>query len=190
MYWAYVIVIAFLVGMLYIDDNSLTKEVSYSKFEQYVGTGGVKKIVVFTNKNQAEAFLTDSLASKVFHEKQFTSGKGQTAKILTDIPSADKLQDKIDEWQSTGKFTGEVKFERSSDYTSLLWSFGPIILLLVFWFFMMRRMSGKDGGGGPGGVFNVGKSKAKIFDKDGPVQVTFKDVAGLSEAKTEIEEIV
>ena len=190
MYWAYAIVIAFLVGMLYIDDNSLTKEVSYSKFEQYVGTGGVKKIVVFTNKNQAEAFLTDSLASKVFHEKQFTSGKGQTAKILTDIPSADKLQDKIDEWQSTGKFTGEVKFERSSDYTSLLRSFGPIILLLVFWFFMMRRMSGKDGGGGPGGVFNVGKSKAKIFDKDGPVQVTFKDVAGLSEAKTEIEEIV
>lgn len=190
MYWAYAIVIAFLIGMLYIDDNSLTKEVSYSKFEQYVSAGGVKKIVVFTNKNQAEAFLTDSLASKVFHEKQFKAGKGQTAKIMTDIPSADKLQDKIDEWQAAGKFKGEVKFEKSSDYTNLLWSFGPIILLLVFWFYMMRRMSGKDGAGGAGGVFSVGKSKAKIFDKDGPVQVTFKDVAGLSEAKTEIEEIV
>lgn len=190
MYWAYAIIIAFLVGMLYIDGNSLTQDVSYSKFEKYVETGGVKKIVVFTNKNQAEAVVSDSLARTIFHESQYQGGKGQTAKIITDIPSADKLQDKIDEWQASGKFKGEVKFEKSSDYTALLWSFGPFILLIAFWFYMMRRMSGKDGTGGAGGVFNVGKSKAKIFDKDGPVQVTFKDVAGLSEAKTEIEEIV
>lgn len=94
MYWAYALIIAFLVAMLYIDDNSLSKEVSYSKFEQYVASGGVKKIIVTTNKNTAEAVLNDSLARKVFHESQYKSGSNQTAKIITDIPSADKLQEK------------------------------------------------------------------------------------------------
>lgn len=188
MYWMYAFVGLFLVGMLYLDDNSITKDVSYSDFEKYVTEGGVDKIVVYSNKNEAEAFLTDSLASKIFHKSQYTQGSGQEAKIVTSIPSADKLQDKIEQWQEEGVFSGDVKFEKSSDFTSLIWSFGPTLLLIVFWFFIMKRMSGKDGGSG--GVFSVGKSKAQIFDKDGPIQVTFKDVAGLSEAKTEVEEIV
>ena len=108
----------------------------------------------------------------------------------SDIPSADKLQDKIDQWKAQGVFDGEVSYERESDFLSILWTFGPVLLFIGFWIFFMRRMSGRDGGGGAGGVFSVGKSKAQIFDKDGPVKVTFKDVAGLSEAKTEIAEIV
>ncbi len=186
LYWMYAIVIIFLAGMLYLDDNTITKEVSYSEFEKYVTDGGVDKIIIYTNKDEAIAYLNDSLASKIFHEDQVK--KGTEYKILTDIPSADKLQDKIDDWNNTGVFTGSVKYEKSSDFTSLLWSFGPIVLLIAFWFFIMKRMSGKDGSGG--GVFSVGKSKAKIYDKDNSVNVSFKDVAGLSEAKTEIEEIV
>lgn len=190
MYWAYAIIIVFLLGMLYIDDNSLSKDVSFTKFEEYVGTGGVDKITVFTNTNRAEAVLSDSLARNVFHESQYQSGKGTVAKIETDIPSADKLQDQIDVWRQEGKFNGEVNYEKSSDYSTLFWTFGPIILLVGFWFIMMRRMSGGANGGGPGGVFNVGKSKTKVFDKGEGTNVTFKDVAGLSEAKTEIREIV
>ncbi len=190
MYWAYAIIIVFLLGMLYLDDNSLTKDVSFTKFEQYVGTGGVDKITVFTNTNKADAVLSDSLAKTIFHESQYQSGKGVVAHIVTDIPSADKLQDQIEVWRSEGKFKGEVNYEKSSDYSSLLWTFGPIILLVAFWFFMMRRMSGGSGNGGPGGVFNVGKSKAKVFEKGEATNVTFKDVAGLTEPKTEIREIV
>ncbi len=190
MYWAYAIIIVFLLGMLYIDDNSLTKDVSFTKFEQYVGTGGVDKITVYTNTNKAEGVISDSLARTIFHESQYQPGKGTVAHIVTDIPSADKLQDQIDVWRSEGKFKGEVNYEKSSDYTSILWTFGPIILFVAFWFIMMRRMSGGSGSGGPGGVFNVGKSKAKVFEKGEATNVTFKDVAGLTEPKTEIREIV
>lgn len=185
----YIIVLAFLGGMFFLDENTLTRTVYYSEFEKAVQSKGISKIIVYTGKNQAEGVLTDSLASVMFRPEHYKPGSGTPAHLLTDIPSADKFQDKIDQWKAQGVFDGDVKYEKTSDYTSLLWSFGPILLLIFFWFWMMRRMSSKDGGG-PGGVFSVGKSKAKIFDKDGPVKVTFKDVAGLSEAKTEIEEIV
>lgn len=186
MYWAYAIIIVFLLGMLYIDDNSITKEVSFTKFEQYVADGGVGDMTVFTNTNRAEAVLSDSLASEIFPKTQYEAGKGTIAKIVTDIPSADRFQDKIDLWKQEGIYSGNVKYEKASDYSALLWTFAPILLLVALWFIMMRRMSGGASGGGPGGVFNVGKSKPKVFDKN----VTFKDVAGLTEAKTEIREIV
>jgi cell division protease FtsH len=189
MYWMYAIIILFLVVLYQFDDRTITKEVSYSDFEKQVVDGGVKSIVVYTNKNQAEAALTDSVAAKLFNHNQYTIGSGQVAKIATEIPSADKFQDKIDEWKADGTYTGSVKYEKATDYNNILITVGPFILLIVFWIYMMKRMSGKDGSGG-GGVFSVGKSKAKIFDKDGPIQTTFKDVAGLAEAKTEIEEIV
>ena len=187
LYWMYAIVILFLFGAYQLGENTVTKDVSYSDFEKYVTDGGVDKIIIYTNKDVAEAYLNDSVASAVFPD--FQEKSGTDAIVRSDIPSADKLQEKIDQWKETGNFNGEVKYEKTSDFMGLLWTFGPIVLLIAFWFFIMKRMSGRDGSAG-GGVFNVGKSKAKIYDKDNSTNVTFKDVAGLSEAKTEIEEIV
>ena len=191
-YWMYAIVLLFIAGIWFIDENDITKDVSYSDFERYVvHDHGISKIVVYTEKRQAEGFLTDSLASQLFPAEQYSpGGHAIVAKVVTDIPSADKFDSKIDEWRAMGAFKGEVKYQRSNGFTSLLWSFGPVILLIAFWFWFMKRMSGGPGGGGGGGVFSVGKSKAMLFDKDNAVKVTFRDVAGLSEAKTEIEEIV
>lgn len=187
----YAFVLLFIFGVYYLDDNSITRDVSYSDFEQYVARDhGITKIIVFTDKKEAEGYLSDSLASALFHERQYSPGSGVVAKVVTEIPSADKLDSKIEEWRSMGAFTGEVKYKRSGQFGSILWTFGPIVLLIVFWFYIMRRMSGGGGAGGSGGVFSVGKSKAMLFDKDNAQKVTFKDVAGLSEAKTEIEEIV
>lgn len=188
MYWMYAVLGLFLVAVFYFDENTITKDVEYSQFLNYVEKDrGIRKIVVFSDKKEVEGFLTDSLAAALFPGQYEKSSRAE-ARVVANIPSADKLDDKIEYWKREGMFTGDVKYESSSGLSAALWSFGPVILLLVFWFYMMRRMSG--GGGGAGGVFNVGKSKAQLFDKDNANKVTFKDVAGLSEAKTEIEEIV
>lgn len=191
-YWMYAIVLLFIAGIWFLDNNDITKDVSYSDFEEYVVKDhGISKIVIYTDKRQAEGYLTDSLASRLFPREQYAPGaSGIVAKVVTDIPSADKFDTKIDEWRAMGAFSGEVKYQRSNSFSSLIWSFGPVVLLIAFWFWIMKRMSGGPGGGGSGGVFSVGKSKAMLFDKDNAVKVTFQDVDGLSEAKTEIEEIV
>ncbi|MEG2819546.1 MAG: ATP-dependent metallopeptidase FtsH/Yme1/Tma family protein, partial [Muribaculaceae bacterium] len=152
MYWMYAIIGIVLVGLYYVQDNSINKEISWTQFGQYVKKGGVKKMIVY-DKSKVEGFLTDSMATKAFHKNEFTAGSGVDAKVSANIPSSDAMEKEIDNWRASGVFKGDVKYEKGSDYSSLLWSFGPIILLIVFWFVIMKKMSNRDGGGGAGGVF-------------------------------------
>ena len=187
-YWMYAIICILLLGLLYFEEDPYTKQLqSYTQFEEIAKQGGFKEITIINGKHEAEGLLTEAAAVKEFPE--YKKDTTQPARVTVTIGSSDKVEKDVDAWKASGAFKGDLKYSSSTDYGSYLWAFGPIILLIVFWIWMMRKMSGRGDAGG-GGVFSVGKSKAKIFDKDNADKVTFKDVAGLSEAKTEIEEIV
>ena len=184
--WLYAIIMAVILGIYWSNDMTTSREVTWTKFKEYVEMGGVDSIVVYSNKQEANAFLKDSLANVMF--KDVKRQQHSTAPhISTQIPSNEKFDQFIDEVNTSGAFQGQVRYATASDISSWIWGFGPILLLILFWFWMTRRMAGGAGGGG---IFSVGKSKAKLFDKNDQTKVTFKDVAGLAEAKTEVAEIV
>ena len=178
LYWMYALIALTLIGLYYFNGSSSSKEVTWSEFENIARNNGIKQIVVYTNKDYLEAYINDSTAQAIF--KTTADKIGKNPKIYTNIASADAFDKNVETWRKENGFKAMVRYDKSSDFSNMLFSFLPIILLFAFWFFMMRRMSGQ--GGGSGGVFNVGKAKAQLFDKEGPVQVSFKDVAGLSEA--------
>ncbi len=192
-FWMYGLMALFLLSMYWMTrDADVAQEVSWTQFEKIVNDHGVQSITVYTNKDYLEAVLTDSAAKALTKQPKpadspLLAETRPTNKVSAQIPSPDKFSDKAEEWNQSGAFTGEIKYDKADDYSMLLWSFGPIILLVALYFLMYRRMSG---GGAGGGIFSVGKSKARLFDKDNDHKVTFQDVAGLAEAKVEIAEIV
>jgi cell division protease FtsH len=186
--WIYGIIVLIIIGSYFFGENVPVKEInSYPLFKEYVLQGHIENIDVFPQKNIIEAVVKNNPASmqKVFG-KNYENYK-EERRITVKIPSADKF----DEFISAAKFQN-VSYKESKDYLDVfLYSILPVVLMIALFFFLTRRMSGGAGGaGGPGGIFNVGKSKAQLFDKGNANKITFKDVAGLAEAKQEIEEIV
>lgn len=186
--WLYVI-IALIFAFLYFsgDEGSATKEVNYTEFQEMVSKGYADKIVAYDN-NAVEMYIKPDHIVDVF--KKDASKVGRSPSINVQIGSMEALDKFLDEQTKEGNFTGSIQYEKKSDYFSIiLWNVLPFVFLIGIWMFAMRRMGGGGGAGGGSNVFNVGRSKAQLFEK-GTNRITFKDVAGQAAAKQEVQEIV
>lgn len=187
--WLY-IVIALIFGYLYLaggDEGNIVKEVSYTEFQEWVSKGYADKVVAYDD-NRIEMFVKADHVADVFQKE--AKNVGRSPAITVQAGSIESLDRFLDEQQKKGHFTGKVIYKKSDNWFGMLFgSLAPILFFVFIWVFFMRRMGGGAGPTGSG-VFNVGKSKAQLFEKGAANRVTFKDVAGQAAAKQEVQEIV
>ena len=196
-YWIYLVIAAILFGVYFFSGSDMSREVSYSDFSRMAQDGDFKSLVVNTKTGICTAELQKAPEQdNLKHLKEAydaAKAEGKKLSIETNIPSADKFADDTERWSEAegSKFDNNVRYEKSSGMVDILLNIlSPLLMLLFFWFIFFRGMGSKGGGGGIGGIFNVGRSKAQVYEKDNKMKVTFEDVAGLSEAKQEVQEIV
>lgn len=186
-YWIYIILIAFFIGSMVFSSTNSAKETTMSELTQMLRDGDVEKIEL-VNGNTAEIYLNDKGMSKYFpNETNPTFGKTPNFTIKT---NEDRFYKKVDEAQEGLANPVEVTpVERHNWMGEIVSWILPLLLIVGFWILVMRRMGGGSGVGG-GQIFNIGKSKAQLYDQEKDTKTTFKDVAGLEEAKEEVMEIV
>ena len=193
MYWIYGAIFVVLIGVSFINDSSFsTKKISTNRFFKILESNDVDKILII-NKNIAEVYLKKEAEKKDKYKQQANSPLFRKGSPLFqyDFGDLQNFENKLNQYKSTKNLDFDVDSDSRGSFFESIIGFLPFILLIAIWIFFMRRMSGGAGGGGGGGqIFNIGKSKAKLFDKDTKVKTTFENVAGLEGAKEEVQEIV
>jgi cell division protease FtsH len=191
LWWIYVLIFLPLILIYHFNDNPSVKEISWTDFQHLVKNDVFDALNVYRNKDMVESTVRKGRYIEVFgHEA--ANAEALETKVVVRIPSVQIFEDfikLIKKETEDGKITAKVDYKPDDDvFWNILIAVGPFVIIIFIWFLLMRRMSGGMGGGM--GMFSVGKSKAQLFDKDGINKITFKDVAGLAEAKQEVEEIV
>ena len=197
-YWLYGAIIFALLSMSIFggsDSWQTLSKTNISNFEKYLNSGDVSEVIVIRNKNSVRVTLSPEALKKSDHQNVISKnilGQENTKgpHYQFEVGSLELFEEKLEKARSNGVLFRLEFITVENRWADTLIGFLPFIIIIGVWIFLMRRMSGGAGGGAGGQIFNIGKSKAKLFDKNTDVKTTFKDVAGLEGAKEEIQEIV
>ena len=190
-YWIYGLLLVVFIGIQFINWGNEAKKTDWRELKEMISAKDVEKIIL-VNKEKAEIFIKpDKLNQEKYIDFKDQSGLNKNMpQFYYNVSSVDKFQEDVDKLQEGFDDPVYVETEIRHDWGGeILGWILPIALIIGVWFFFMRMMS-RGGGGAGGQIFNIGKSKAQIYDKKTSVNISFKDVAGLAEAKVEITEIV
>ena len=192
--WIYGVIAAMILGYyLFTPSNDQPVESNWTTVQPMVERGDVEKILIL-NKDQAQVFLKKEAVESYRNDsidKRFRRLPDAGPQLYFTIGSVDSFREDLNAAEQQLGMSVPVEYvNKHDDWTSLLVNLLPWVLIIGVWIFIMRSMARGAGAGGGGGIMNVGKAKAQVFDKDNSKRVTFKDVAGLEEAKVEIMEIV
>ena len=193
-YWIYGAVIVLLIGFQFFNSGDLaTKSISKNEFNEVLRDNDISKIIV-VNNNLAQIFISRDAMKKSKYQKLTNSTFYRDGSYLYEYNFGDlqNFENDLEIARRDNELVFDLKNESRTSMVDTLIGFLPFIILIGVWLFFMKRMSGGGSGAGGGGgqIFNIGKSKAKLFDKDTKVKTTFENVAGLEGAKEEVQEIV
>ncbi len=193
LYWVYGAIFLLIIAFQFLNSGDVSsRNITTNKFSEILNSNDIKEIVI-VNRSTAQIYLTaEALKKEAYKGVKSTTMFNQRAPLFSyDFGDLQNFENQLSEAKETYNLDFDQKHIEQTSIMDQVFTFLPFILFIAIWLFFMRRMSGGGSGSGGGGqIFNIGKSKAKLFDKDTKVKTTFKDVAGLEGAKEEVQEIV